>query len=100
MSCLTLNTPKAMSLIPILDSMFSVKDVLLNNVMKFQGNLVAPTPRPDMRNSVYKLLDEKDLETFFGIVLAYPPDFKAEIKALLPEWMKKKLRKIVSTVMA
>lgn len=53
-----------MSLIPILDSMFSVKDVLLNNVMKFQGNLVAPTPRPDMRNSVYKLLDEKDLETF------------------------------------
>ena len=99
-SCLTLNTPKAMSLIPILDSMFSVKDVLLNNVMKFQGNLVAPTPRPDMRNSVYKLLDEKDLETFFGIVLAYPPDFKAEIKALLPEWMKKKLRKIVSTVMA
>lgn len=42
-----------------------------------------------MRNSVYKLLDEKDLETFFGIVLAYPPDFKAEIKALLPEWMKK-----------
>lgn len=99
-SCLILNTPKAMTLIPMFNSIFYMEEASLSDVMKFQINLVAPTPRPDIRDRVYKLLDEKDLESFFETVLAYPPNFKSEIKGKIPEWMKKILRKIVSIVIS
>lgn len=98
-SCLILNTPNAMALIPMFKSIFYTEEVLLNDVIKFQRNLVSPTLRPDIRDIIYKRLDEKDLESFFKTVLTYPPNVKSELIAILPEWMKKFLRKIVSVVM-
>lgn len=98
-SCLILNTPNAMALIPMFKSIFYTEEVLLNDVIKFQRNLVSPTLRPDIRDIIYKRLDEKDLESFFKTVLTYPPNVKSELIAILPEWMKKFLRKMVSVVM-
>ncbi|MDC2617431.1 Coenzyme F420 hydrogenase/dehydrogenase, beta subunit C-terminal domain [Bacteroides ovatus] len=98
-SCLILNTPNVMALIPMFKSLFDMEEVSLNDVMKFQRNLVAPTPRPDMRDIIYKRLDEKDLESFFKTVLTYPLNVKSELIAILPEWMKKVLRKMLSAVM-
>ena len=43
-----------MALIPMFKSLFDMEEVSLNDVMKFQRNLVAPTPRPDMRDIIYK----------------------------------------------
>lgn len=98
-SCLILNTPNVMALIPMFKSLFDMEEVSLNDVMKFQRNLVAPTPRSDMRDIIYKRLDEKDLESFFKTVLTYPLNVKSELIAILPEWMKKVLRKMLSAVM-
>ena len=88
-----------MALIPMFKSIFYTEEVLLNDVIKFQRNLVSPTLRPDIRDIIYKRLDEKDLESFFKTVLTYPPNVKSELIAILPEWMKKFLRKMVSVVM-
>lgn len=52
-----------------------------------------------MRDIIYKRLDEKDLESFFKTVLTYPLNVKSELIAILPEWMKKVLRKMLSAVM-
>lgn len=85
---------------PMFNSIFYTEEVLLNYVMKFQINLVTPMPRSDIRNIVYKFLNEKDLESCFRAVLSYSPNFKSEIKGRLPEWMKKILCKMVSTVIS
>lgn len=50
-----------MALIPMFKSIFYTEEVLLNDVIKFQRNLVSPTLRPDIRDIIYKRLDEKDL---------------------------------------
>ncbi len=88
-----------MALIPMFKSLFDMEEVSLNDVMKFQRNLVAPHQGPICVIYIYKRLDEKDLESFFKTVLTYPLNVKSELIAILPEWMKKVLRKMLSAVM-
>lgn len=95
-SCLLINSEKAVSYIPLIQSLFYVRSSTLADVMKHQHNLSAPTSRPAFRDIVYQSLNHEDINVFFKTVLTYPDNRKAEFLAMLPEWLKKELRRMLS----
>lgn len=84
-----------MSYISLIQSFFYIRSSTLTDVMKHQHNLSAPTPRPQLRDTVYQSLNNEDVNYFFKEVLGYPPNCKAEFLSMLPEWIKNQLRRIL-----
>lgn len=97
-SCLLLNSEKAMSYIPLIQDLFYMRRSTLPDVMKHQHNLSYPTPRSPFRDTVYQSLNNEDIDYFFRKVLIYPSNYRAELIAILPDKLKKVLRNFFSLV--
>ncbi len=93
-SCVLLNTDKAIALWTNLQSRFHYIKSTFDKVSRHNGNLLAPTIRPTNRDGIYDGIGV-DVEGlwFDSFAKKFKPSLKARIKSLLPIWLLKLLKK-------
>lgn len=83
-SCLLINTPKGADYwAQNKDAFFFLKSSF-EKVAKINHNLRYPTPRPAIRDRVYKHIDDMNDREFFATQMPIPYNYKARIKAMIP----------------
>lgn len=80
-SVVLLNTRNGMIFFDECERLFHVCESSFDKAAKMNGNLVSPTHRPQIRDSIYEHIEDED---YFETVLAYPKSVKAFIKDLIP----------------
>ena len=92
-SCLLVNTEKGNHLWNLISSEFISLESTFDKVACANHNLKAPTPRPTVRDNIYKQIDELPVNVYFASYLPVPFNVKARIKSVLPVWLKVFIKK-------
>ena len=92
-SSLISSTEKGEKYVKILSSKYGlVKEVDINSIIEYQENLRAPSRRHKERNKYYK---NRNLEKIYYHTFLF--DFKRKIKKLIPQKLKKIIKKLLSS---
>lgn len=92
-SCLLVNTKKGKFLWNLISSEFISLESIFDKVARANHNLKAPTPRPAIRDNIYKQIDELPVNEYFASCMKVPFNIKARIKSMLPGWLKVFIKK-------
>ncbi len=93
-SCIILNTDKAIALWADFQSKFHSIESTFEKVSRHNSNLLAPTIRPQNRDSIYDGISiDVDGLWFDRFAKKFKPSLKARIKPFLPIWLLKLLKK-------
>ena len=92
-SCLLVNTEKGKFLWNLISSEFISLESTFDKVARANHNLKAPTPRPAVRDNIYKQIDELPVNEYFASCMKVPFNIKARIKSMLPGWLKVFIKK-------
>ena len=92
-SCLLVNTEKGKFLWNLISSEFISLESTFDKVARANHNLKAPTPRPAVRDNIYKQIDELPVNEYFASHLSVPFNLKARIKSVLPVGLKVLIKK-------
>lgn len=90
-SLVLVNTEKGKKLWKSLDNCIDSADSTLEQAVKMNKNLSAPSSRPDCRNGIYEGFDG-DFEKYVAQKLYVKPDIKRKIKAIVPVSLKGKIK--------
>lgn len=90
-SLVLVNTEKGKKLWKLLDNCIDSADSTLEQAVKMNKNLSAPSSRPDCRNGIYEGFDG-DFEKYVAQKLYVKPDIKRKIKAIVPVSLKGKIK--------
>lgn len=90
-SLVLVNTEKGKRLWKSLDNCIDSADSTLEQAVKMNKNLSAPSSRPDCRNGIYEGFDG-DFEKYVAQKLYVKPDIKRKIKAIVPVSLKGKIK--------
>lgn len=93
-SLVLVNTEKGKKLWKSLDNCIDSADSTLEQAVKMNKNLSAPSSRPDCRNSIYEGFDG-DFEEYVAKKLYVKPDIKRKIKAVVPVSLKGRIKHIL-----
>ena len=89
-SCVLVNTEKGQSLWEAIKEEFEYIDSNFDRVARLNHNLRTPSPRPEIRDRVYKkLYTIEDDNEFFKTQLPIPYNLKARIKSMMPIAIKR-----------
>ncbi|MBQ4406240.1 MAG: Coenzyme F420 hydrogenase/dehydrogenase, beta subunit C-terminal domain [Bacteroidales bacterium] len=92
-SCILLNTDKAIALWVNIQSRFHFVESTFDKVSRHNGNLLAPTVRPQNRDGIYDGISvDADGIWFERFAKKFKPSLKARIKSFLPIWLLKLLK--------
>lgn len=97
-SVMLLNTEKALNCFEQAKLMFYIQESTFEQASRQNHNLLYPTKRPQMRDTVYNRLNEMDTTEYFNTVLKAPDRLADRIKGLLPMRMKLILKIIKQTL--
>lgn len=92
-SCALINTPKGQHLWEQISQEFVSLESTFDKVVNANHNLRASTPRPAIRDIIYKHIDDLSVDKYFTTQLPIPFNLKARIKWLLPIWVKVLIKK-------
>lgn len=95
-SVVLLNTDKALSLLERVKDVFYIQESTFEKAAKKNHNLLSPTPRPQVRNSIYAHMEDMDTGTYFGTVLKTPNRLADRVKGSLPMRVKLIFKTIMS----
>lgn len=93
-SVMLLNTEKALNCFEQAKSMFYIQESTFKQASRNNHNLLSPTKRTLLRDTVYNQLDDRNTEEYFNTVLKTPNRFVDKLKGLLPMRMKLILKTI------
>lgn len=93
-SVMLLNTEKALKWFGQVENSFYIQASTFEQAARQNHNLLSPTRRPKMRDTVYNHLDDMDVEGYFNTVLKTPNRFVDRIKGMLPMRLKLILKTI------
>jgi len=87
-SCMLVNTDKGVKLWEMVSDKFHSLESTFEKVARANHNLSRPTNRSSLRDTIYRHIDDMDVNEYFATQLAIPFSVKARIKLLLPKWFK------------
>lgn len=93
-SVMLLNTDKALKWFGQVRNLLYVQESTFEQVSRKNHNLLSPTQRPKMRDTVYNHLDDIDVEEYFKTILKTPNRFSDKLKGLFPMRLKLILKTI------
>ena len=93
-SVMMLNTDKALGCFEQVKPLFYTQDSTFEQASRKNHNLLSPTKRTLLRDTVYNHLDDKNAEEYFNTVLKAPNRLTDRIKDLLPMRLKLILKTI------
>lgn len=86
-SCILINTEKGKQLFSAIKNNFKIQETTFEKVVKHNFNLERPCMRPQVRNSIYQGINEKEATEFITSNLKYPKTIKAIIKSRIPSFI-------------
>lgn len=95
-SVVLLNTDKALNLLERVMDVFYIQESTFEKAAKKNHNLLSPTPRPQVRDSIYARMEDMDAGTYFGTVLRTSNRLADRVKGALPMRVKLILKTIMS----
>ena len=93
-SVMLLNTEKSLKWFGQVENSFYIQESTFEQAARQNHNLLSPTRRPKVRDTVYNHLDDMDVEEYFNAVLKTPNHFVDRIKGMLPMRLKLILKTI------
>ena len=92
-SCLLINTEKGRKLWNLVSNDFFSLESSFDKIAKYNHNLIYPTKRKSLRDTIYQHIDEMDCGDFFSTQLKIPFNLKTRIKKIFPKWIKILIKK-------
>lgn len=93
-SLILVNTDKGMKILEENKELFEIIETDLNYASSHNKNLITPSTRPSKRDNIYNSIDKFTPEVYFKKVLKYKITPKKVVKLLLPNKLKKYIKKI------
>ena len=93
-SCVIVNTEKGQTLLDDISNELVVKEVDLDQIVKHNHNLSAPTSRVSKRNAMYLNIDQQDFKDM-DIFKLHSINIKHYISYIIPTNLKLKLKKLL-----
>lgn len=93
-STVIINTEKGQFFWNQLASNFDFIESTYQKASNINPNLLAPTPRPEIRDEFYKNYNE-DILKYFGETLKPPFDLKRTMRKIVPQGIRKTLKKVI-----
>lgn len=95
-SCILLNSKKGELLFEKIRLYAYVLESTFDKVAKHNDNLLLPTERHSIRNSIYRGLNEKSLDMFFSENMKYPRSFMAILKSFISPKMILHIKRLIT----
>lgn len=94
-SLVLINNEKANQIIELLNENIEIIETNLDKAASYNKNLLEPSKKSSKRSMVYKDIDKKDAKSFIKENLKCEVTLKKAIKAIVPQRVKKVIKKII-----
>lgn len=91
-SAIIINSKKGEYIFNIIKDKISYEESSYEKMSKMNHNLVSPSIRPDIRNNIYKDINNKEYDAIVKENFKFKKSFKGTIKAIIPSSIKRTIK--------